>query len=49
MAGRVGVHAFFTMTLSEAPAGAGLAVMGTMPGMAGMVGVSYRSCMRPAG
>ena len=32
----------FTMTLSEAPAAAGLAVMGAMPGMAGMDGVSYR-------
>ena len=32
----------FTMTLSEAPARAGLAVMGAMPGMAAIDGVSYR-------
>ena len=33
---------YFTMTLSEAPVGAGPAMAGAMPGMAGMDGVSYR-------
>ncbi len=32
----------FTMTLSETPAGSGSSVMGPMPGMSGMDGVSYR-------
>ena len=32
----------FTMALSEAPAGTGSPAMGTMPGMSGMDGVSYR-------